>query len=367
MVLAACLTTVWMAGCSTAPADYLSAADDQCQVERQDLKSVEDHFNQQLVQGAVIGAVGGAATGALLGFLAGGDASSAAIGAGAGALAGGLGGYFVARQQAYSDRNALVQTVYDDVSRENVQIDRTTAAYRALRECRLRTAESIRTDFAAGRVSRGDAEQRLARTRELFRQDIAYAEQLGGKMEARNKEFAYASDQLLVDDPTGQAEVEAFRVTQAPGEAPGEMAAGPSLVANTSARLRETASTQGRQVATLAPGETVTLLAGDPGDTWWQVRTRQGETGFVSSKLLSPPGTKVVAKTPPKPATTARKPAQKKEVETGIQTASGTVKIDGFKQSVNNDRQVAEGPSFALQGQASRPGGERTVAALAGR
>src|SRR5690242_14772483 len=89
-----------LGGCATS--GYQIAADDPCSAQRADLKSVEDSY----VEGAVTGALGGALIGGLAGGLIGGNTKGALIGAGAGALAGGIGGYYLAKQNATSDRSS---------------------------------------------------------------------------------------------------------------------------------------------------------------------------------------------------------------------------------------------------------------------
>ena len=185
-----------LAGCSSAPADYLNAAGDSCKSQRAELKAVDDYFNEQLIQGAIIGGVGGAAAGALLGYMIGGSGSSAAIGAAAGLAAGAAGGYFIAKRDAAQSRDALVQTVYDDVSRENTQVSRATAAFDALTKCRIAASTRINQEYQAGSLSRGDAEAQMTRERELFTQDIAFAKEIGGQMQKRSGDLTFAVNEV---------------------------------------------------------------------------------------------------------------------------------------------------------------------------
>lgn len=185
-----------LAGCSSAPADYLSAAGDSCRAERAEMKAVDDYFNQQLIEGAVIGGIGGAAAGALMGYMIGGSGSSAAIGAAAGLAAGAVGGYFVAKRDAAQSRDALVQTIYNDVSRENTQVSRATAAFDALTQCRMAASTRINQAYQAGSLSRGDAEAQMGRERELFTQDIAFAREIGGQMQKRSGDLTFAVNEV---------------------------------------------------------------------------------------------------------------------------------------------------------------------------
>ena len=69
-------------------------------------------------------------------------------------------------------------------------------------------------------------------------------------------------------------------------------------VANTlSVRMRKTASTKAKQVATLEKGESVTVLGEEikkNGDVWYQVETAKGKTGYVLSDYLSIPETELI-------------------------------------------------------------------------
>lgn len=198
-----------LGGCATS--GYEIAADDPCGAYRAELKSVEDSY----VEGAVMGAVGGALIGGLAGGLIGGNTKGALIGAGAGAVAGGLGGYFLAKQNATSDRATLVSSVYGDIAAENAKLDRVTAAFRQIRQCRLRSAEEVKQAFAARKIERPAAEARLATIRQLYSEDIRVAEALGGKMNERGQEFEFASSELLKQDPAAQREVQQLRAAAA--------------------------------------------------------------------------------------------------------------------------------------------------------
>lgn len=69
-------------------------------------------------------------------------------------------------------------------------------------------------------------------------------------------------------------------------------------VANSlSVRVRKKATTQAKQVTTLAKGETVTVLGEEikkNGDIWYQVETAKGKTGYVLSDYLSIPETELI-------------------------------------------------------------------------
>ncbi|MBK8177139.1 MAG: hypothetical protein IPK66_18350 [Rhodospirillales bacterium] len=174
----------------------MEVENDSCAAQRGELKAVDDYFNQSLIEGTAIGAAAGGLTGALAGYLVRHDAGDMVIGATAGMITGGVGGYFAARSQAISDRDALVKTVYDDVTKENVQVNRATAAFTNLRDCRLAAANAIKRSYREGTLREADARAQLSRERQLFDQDIAYAERIGAQMQKRNAEFMNAATEL---------------------------------------------------------------------------------------------------------------------------------------------------------------------------
>ena len=51
--------------------------------------------------------------------------------------------------------------------------------------------------------------------------------------------------------------------------------------------IRKTASTEGEIVGKAAHGETVTLVE-KTDDSWWKIRTKDGEEGYAYSQYLSP-------------------------------------------------------------------------------
>ena len=277
-VLAVC--GLLLQGCAE-PAGYVISSDDPCAGNRQELKGVQDYFFQSIVEGAVADAVAGGLAGALIGR----DAKSALIGAGAGAVAGGIGGYFVAKQRVNSDRTQLVSSVYGDLTNENRQIDNTSGIYRRLSQCRFQAAEAIKADFRAGRISHDDAVARLNKQRAWFDQDTQFAESLGAKMSERGNEYAFASNELIKDDPNAKRTL-SLRQAAAAQSAGGGPAVSAAIRANQTARLRENPSASGRQVGSVQAGEEVTPIGPTTGE-WTQVRTASGISGYVATRLLS--------------------------------------------------------------------------------
>lgn len=254
------------------------AANDPCTSQRGQLTSIGDYFNQAMIEGAVAGAALGALTGALL---SGGDLESTLAGAAVGGVAGAAAGYYTAKQEANSDRTVLVGGVYKDLYSENQQIDRTTAAFRAVRACRTAEANSIRADYRAGRITADDARAKLADVKNKFEWEVKYAEDIGGKMNERGEEYTYAATEISQFDsrtrPPATRAATSYQVT------------GPikELVASKSTRVRELPSTDSRQIGGLKAGEVVEAreVTGTNGK-WMRIRLADGTPGFISASLL---------------------------------------------------------------------------------
>lgn len=226
---------VALTSCTSAPANYLTAAGDSCQAQRTELQAVDEYFSRELIMGTGIGAATGALTGAMAGYMATHDAKGLVIGATGGMLVGGAGGYFAARAQASQNRDALVQTVYDDVSKENVQVNRATAAFLALKDCRLAAATTIKQSYRQGTLTEAQAREQLGRERGFFAEDIAYAKRIGGQMQQRSTEFVNAATELNTDQDQTVASL----------DRPGSATAGPA-----------TNSTKGTKTSTPATKKT---------------------------------------------------------------------------------------------------------------
>ena len=349
-------------GCTTGT--LAIAGDDPCRAERENLKGIDDYIVRSTVTGAMVGA----AAGGLAGVLIGRDTKSALIGAGTGALAGGAGGYLLAKRNASSNQASLVTSVYTDVASDNQNLDRTTTAFRALRDCRFRTASAVKADYAASRVERDAAASRLARIRTLFQEDVAYAEQLGAKMDERGNEFRFASDELVRQDPEAQrtlssrpSVVAAPAPRAAPRPAPqrprpAESAAGDTYTVRQAARVREEPSTEAAQIASLSPGDRVTVVAAAEGD-WLPVRLGDGRSGYVSKRLLEPAGAVPVRGAPPVQTAAAPPPAPPPPPQTVVGVAELTESNQLKRRAFSDDvvQAKAEAASaFELDGKISR-------------
>src|SRR5439155_7292434 len=122
----------------------------------------------------------------------------------------------------------LTQSVYGDVSRENDQIDSVTLTFRRLSECRVRSAQLVKRDYAAGRMSQPDAQAKLGRIRSFYQEDISIAESLGAKMDERAREYQSASGELMKLDPSAQQTLAARQQAAASPPRPARPATAPA-------------------------------------------------------------------------------------------------------------------------------------------
>jgi hypothetical protein len=189
----AALATLLLPGCTTQQQRIGSDdGSDVCRRELVALDSTGDYFAEDIVKGALIGAVGGGAIGAL----AGGSSKDALIGALAGATAGAAAGYLKARQDQAKDQASLYTSVANDIRRENASIDKTQLAFNQLLDCRQRSAERIKADFRAGRITRPMAEAAMADVRRRRENDLAVARTISQRIEDRTSNFEIAANQV---------------------------------------------------------------------------------------------------------------------------------------------------------------------------
>lgn len=178
----------------TTQTDRIGADDgtDVCRRERVTLDSTGDFFAEDIIKGAAIGAVGGG----LIGGLAGGDLKGALIGAAAGGALGAAGGYFKARMQQSTDQASLYRTVSSDIQRDNDNIDKTQIAFNQLVDCRKRSADRIRADLRAGRITRADAQGQMADVKRRAAEDLQIARKISARIQDRGTDFEFANNQV---------------------------------------------------------------------------------------------------------------------------------------------------------------------------
>lgn len=164
---------------------------DICLPERTALRSTGNFFAKDIIEGAAIGAIGGAIVGGLLG-----GGRGALAGALAGGVAGAAGGYLRARAQQAQGEAQLYRTVYSDIDRENLAIDKTQYAFNKLVACRNTEASRIRADYRAGRISRAQAEAAMGRVRALAESDLRLARSISEHIQQRSNDYSTASQEL---------------------------------------------------------------------------------------------------------------------------------------------------------------------------
>lgn len=163
-----------LGGCATQgqqPDDQLTPAEARLRQQSAD-------FNRTIAEGVGLGALGGAALGAGIGALAtknhgAGALIGAAIGALSGAIAGGLtGSYYASKKQQYANEEQRLDSMIADLSTENDKLEALNATTKQVVAENIAELDSIQGDLAAKRISKAQAEQRLAQV-DKDRQTIA--------------------------------------------------------------------------------------------------------------------------------------------------------------------------------------------------
>jgi uncharacterized membrane protein len=131
-------------------------------------KQAQD-YNKTVAQGILVGAVAGAAVGAGAGAAANsknrgeGALIGMAIGAVVGALGGGAAGtYYAKKKQQYANKEQRLDAIIADLERQNAELERLVQSTQSVIEADTRKIDEISADLAANRISRKQAEQRLA-------------------------------------------------------------------------------------------------------------------------------------------------------------------------------------------------------------
>jgi hypothetical protein len=267
------LVAALVAGCA-AVGPHPDDAGDVCATQRAELRGAQDYYTQAVVKGAVVGGL----VGGLTGWLVGDSGKSAAIGAAAGAVAGGVGGYYLAKQQTASDAAALGDGVLKDVAAENQEIDRTTIAFAKLRDCRFAAARQVKADYAAKRITRAEAVSRLDALKRQFDADLVIAEQVGTKMGDRAKEFQYASDQLVSQDPEARAYVAAQKKARGTTSGTSKKTTRPTAPASSSKAVAVAQATETNQVKQKAFSDEVAVARNQAPSAF----ALEGQLGWVA-------------------------------------------------------------------------------------
>jgi len=289
---------------------------DPCEAQHDALKDSDDYFDKEIIQAVAADTVGAIISGVFTGDWRG------AIIRGSVNAAGSLLSYYNERQkQAAGNQVALAQSIGGDARNYGVAMDKATAAFEALKQCRMNQAAAIKADYASGRISRGEAQERLAKVRERFNDELQTADHLGAQMNRRQEEMQAASDQLLASDP--QARTLVTEMDQGPpptgpysGQPPsGQPPSGPppsgpppsgsppsaetTVAVARNGVLHEGPASYTKSIVTLRRGDTV-IVAGPTQGDWVPVRLVDGRTGFVNSQTFKP-GAVHAAPPPPSP------------------------------------------------------------------
>lgn len=235
---------------------------DSCRPRLVALDSTGNFFGAQILTGAAVGALGGAALGGLIS----GNWRGAAIGAVAGGVAGGTTAYWMALQQQQMDQAALYQRVSSDLERENAQIDKTQLAFDELTDCRFRQAQTIRADYRAGRISRGQAEAAMAGVRGRAQHDLQLAQLINGQLQDRGQQFQVAVSNV------------------GPGPAPPPAVVQQPVVLRSGTVLKVRPDPGAPEVAQLQPREQVKVTGARNG--YALVETSSGARGYVAASDL---------------------------------------------------------------------------------
>lgn len=205
------LCALLIAGCASLGGTYPEDKGDICANQRGDLRRTEDYFLKQGITNVLGGAAIGAASGAIIAAISGGNiGKGAAIGAAAGTGAG------------------LLKTLYDNLNRENQQIDMATSAFNNLGQCRFNAAELVRSDFRSKRVSEVQARSKMSDLKVRFNEDVVIANRIGAKISERSTEF---QNNLVKEDPNVGPYLAAVRTENAQTNIDSPKEAGTSVTA----------------------------------------------------------------------------------------------------------------------------------------
>ena len=181
-----------LSGCVTTQQDRIGSNDgsDACYQYRVALDSTGDFYAADMLKGAAIGAGVGALSGALIG----GNLKGALIGAAAGAALGSLGGYWNAKME--QGRAQAITGVMSDLDTENQNLNRTQVALDQLVGCRRAAIAQVKADYKAKRITKPEAEQRLAGIRGQLDKDYAIASTINQNIVKRRDEYLVAADNI---------------------------------------------------------------------------------------------------------------------------------------------------------------------------
>jgi len=189
--------TLILGGCVT----HGQQPDEQLTPAEARLRQQSADFNRTIAEGVGIGALGGAALGAGIGALVTknrgtGALIGAAIGALSGAVAGGVtGSYYANKKQQYANEEQRLDSMIADISTENQKLEALNATTQQVVTENLAELDAIQGDLSAKRISRAQANQRLAQV-DNERQTIALTL---ASLKKRRNEWQEAAAQARMD------------------------------------------------------------------------------------------------------------------------------------------------------------------------
>lgn len=319
-----------LAACVTTRDGRIGSDDgsDACRAQVVALDSTGDFYGEQIIRGAAIGAASGALLGGLIAAASGrrgGDVlAGAAIGAVAGGVVGGSAGYFSARQQQASDQASLNQAVGADLAAENASLDRTQIAFNQLMDCRFATAQRVRADLRAGRLTRPQADAMMADVRARTQSDLQFAQTINARIGSRGEQFDVAIDSVA---PGVKEQVRSS--ARARAAVPVQARAPVALKLRPDAASPEVVQVRAREAVTLRPASNGFTL----------VETASGVRGFAPMGAF--PEARSLGSRPIVPAV-----ADGGDVRS--LAASNVARRDNFSESVNNAERLAQGQGFEL-------------------
>lgn len=325
--IAAVTAAAMLAGCVSTQASRIGVDDgrDACRAYVVQLDSTGDFFGEDILRGAAIGAGTGAIAGGAVAAATGRRGSDILVGAAIGALAGGLiggtAGYLQARQRQAQDQAGLMMAVGGDLRNENAQLDRTQLAFNQLLDCRVNTANRIRQDVRAGRLSRDQGMALMAYQRDLMRRDVALARTINEKIGTRGAEFDTAIETIA---PGTKQTVQARRTAQ-------------PTTARVSAPIRIRPDGNAPSIGQLSARDqvTVTPAAGN----FALVETSSGLRGYVPASAVGARG-----------LGTESAGGRGQDGEFRQLAASNIARRDNFSESVQTADRLAQGQGFELAG-----------------
>jgi hypothetical protein len=182
---------------------------DACYRERGAFNNSPNFMTQRIVTSAVVGLAGGAAVGAGAAAATHGNVGEGAlIGAAAGLASGIFVGYMSALQQDHLDQATLARRVNSDITTEGRNIDRITATFATLRECRFAQATRIKEQERARRIDVATARQELAFQRDRFAEEIALARGYNVNMGKHEDQFQDAASTLRKNNAPNSAQIQ---------------------------------------------------------------------------------------------------------------------------------------------------------------